>query len=654
MNKNSIIGTILIVLLFMGMSWYNMPSPEQREMQRRNDSIQQAQREAAALRASVTDESIAADSLAVMQDSSFIARRDSIKQALLVQKYGNLAAQAEGEEQIVVLENSKIRVEVSTLGGVPVSATLKEHSDYQGNLLELFNAKNSEINYTFYSIGGKYISTRDFYFLPVAKTDSTVTMRLASTDGGVIDFVYTLQSDSYLLGYRMDCKNLEQIISPTQPSMTMSWIQKLPRTELGRDFENRYSSLFYKYKGESPNDLSQAGNDDESLDGAMTWISYKNQFFSTMLITNDLFTAGKLFSSTIDERRDPMSLKEYKSELEFDVNLRGNASYPMCWFMGPNDYQLLSSLNDQASALVGGHDYEDLDLQHSIYLGWPIVRHINRWVIIPLFHLLNRFVSSYGIIILLLTLFIKLVTYPMVRKSYLASAKIRIAQQLPEVQEINEKYPNQEDAMAKQQAMMALYSRIGVNQMGGCVPMLIQWPVLIALFYFFPTSIELRHQPFLWADDLSTYDAFLTWDADIPVVNWIFGHHLSLFCILMTATNIFYTWLMQKQNPSQQSMPGMKLMMYFMPLMFLFFLNNYSAGLSYYYFLSTLIGILITYGIRWSLDEQKILKQFKENLKKPASATKASGWLARLQEVQRQQEAQLRKQREEQARRQRR
>lgn len=208
--------------------------------------------------------------------------------------------------------------------------------------------------------------------------------------------------------------------------------------------------------------------------------------------------------------------------------------------------------------------------------------------------------------------------------------------------------------MEKQQALMAFYSKIGVSPAGGCIPMLIQWPVLFALFYFFPTSIEFRHQPFLWADDLSTYDAFLTWDANIPVVNWIFGHHLSLFCVLMTVTNLLYTWIMQKQNPAQQSMPGMKLMMYGMPLMFLFFLNNYSSGLSYYYFLSTLLGIIITYGIRWSMNEDKILAQMKENLKKPAKAQKANGWVARLQEVQRQQQEQLKKQREEQLRKQRR
>ena len=262
---------------------------------------------------------------------------------------------------------------------------------------------------------------------------------------------------------------------------------------------------------------------------------------------------------------------------------------------------------------------------------------------------MDKFIHSYGIIILLMTLFIKLVTLPMTYKSYKSTARMRIANQMPEVQALNEKYPNQEDAMQKQQEMMQLYSKMGVSPTGGCLPMLIQWPVLIALFYFFPTSIELRHQPFLWADDLSTYDAFLTWNTNIP----IFGNHLSLFCLLMTAVNIFYTWLMQKQTPSNQAMPGMKWMMYLMPLMFLFFLNNYSAGLSYYYFLSTLFGILITYGIRWSMNEDKILAEMKENLKNPKKSKagkKTSGWVARLQEIQKEQERQMKKQREEQQR----
>ena len=657
MNKNTLIGTVLICLLFFGYMWVSQPSPEQIEAMRRyNDSIAQVQREAMV-------DSVAQAELAKLKndstvitamDSAAMAAQDSIQNLRLIQTYGALSSATQGEEQLVTLENDVLRLQISTKGGQIKTATLKQYDDYQGNTLELFDGNNNELYYTLNTPKGSF-NTDKFFFEPVNATADGVTMRLQSADGASLDFVYRLTAaDSYLVEYSLKMQNADRMINDR--TLMLNWYQSLPRTELGRDFEGRYSQLYYKYQGQSTNDLSSTSSDDETLDGRMAWISFQNQFFSTMLITNDLFTAGRLRSEPIAKETDENVIKKYSAEnLEFEIDTKSAESViPMCLYMGPKDYWKLSDMNEPAAAFVGKTN-EDMDLEDSFYLGWRfIVHYVNSWVIIPLFHFMDKWIPSYGIIILLLTLFIKLVTLPMTYKSYKASAKMRIAQRLPEVQAINEKYPDQEQAMEKQQALMALYSKMGVNQMGGCLPMLIQWPVLIALFYFFPTSIELRHQPFLWADDLSTYDAFLTWDADIPVVNWIFGHHLSLFCVLMTITNIFYTWLMQKQNPSQQAMPGMKAMMYFMPLMFLFFLNQYSAGLSYYYFLSTLLGIIITYAIRWSMDEDKILEQLKANLKKPAKASKASGWAAKLQEIQRQQQEQLKKQREEQARRQRR
>ena len=657
MNKNSLIGTLLICALFFGYMWINQPTPEQIEAQRRyQDSIAQAQREA------VVDSVAQAELAKIMNDSTVlnamdsaaVAAQDSIQNVRLIQTYGALAAATQGEEQIVTLENEVLRLQISTKGGQIKAATLKQYDDYQGNTLELFDGSNNELYYTINTPKGTF-NTDKFYFEPVNVTAESATMRLKTDEGASLEFVYRLTAaDSYLVEYSFKMQNAERMINDR--TLMLNWYQSLPRTELGRDFEGRYSQLYYKYQGQSTNDLSSTSSDDETLDGRMAWISFQNQFFSTMLVTNDLFTAGRLRSEPVAKETDENVIKKYAAEnLEFEVDMKSaETTIPMCLYMGPKDYWKLSDMNKPAAAFVGKTN-EDMDLEDSFYLGWRfIVHYVNSWVIIPLFHFMDKWIPSYGIIILLLTLFIKLVTLPMTYKSYKASAKMRIAQRLPEVQAINEKYPDQDQAMEKQQALMALYSKMGVNQMGGCLPMLIQWPVLIALFYFFPTSIELRHQPFLWADDLSTYDAFLTWDANIPVVNWIFGNHLSLFCVLMTITNIFYTWLMQKQNPSQQAMPGMKMMMYFMPLMFLFFLNQYSAGLSYYYFLSTLLGIIITYAIRWSMDEDKILEQLKANLKKPAKASKATGWAAKLQEIQRQQQEQLKKQREEQARRQRR
>ena len=654
MNKNTIIGTLLMCALLFGYMWVNQPTPEQIEAQRRyNDSIQMAQ-QAEQVAQQMVEQQLAeraeADTAATAQDSAQVALLDSLNNVKLVHTYGSLAAATQGEEQTVVLENQVLRLAISTKGGQIQQALLKEYDDYNGDSLEVFNATNNELYYTINTPKGSF-NTDKFYFEPVNVTDTTVTMRLCNDDGAELDFVYALTADdSYLVHYSIRTLNADRLINDR--TLMLNWYQSLPRTELGRDFEGRYSQLYYKYSGQSSTDLSSSSADDEVLDSRMCWVSFQNQFFSTMLITNDLFTAGRLRSEPVKEEEDPMVIKKYSAEnMEFELSTRdGEQTIPMCFYIGPKDYWKLSDMSSEAGDFVGKIN-EDLDLEDSFYLGWRfIVHYVNSWIIIPLFHLMDKFISSYGIIILLMTLFIKLITLPMTYKSYKASAKMRIANQLPQVQAINEKYPNQEDAMQKQQELMAVYQKAGVNQMGGCLPMLIQWPVLIALFYFFPTSIELRHQPFLWADDLSTYDAFLTWDANIPVVNWIFGHHLSLFCLLMTATNLLYTWIMQKQNPSQQSMPGMKAMMYFMPLMFLFFLNNYSAGLSYYYFLSTLFGIIITYAIRWSLDENKILAQMKENLKKPAKASKSSGWVARLQQIQKEQEAQLKKQREEQAR----
>lgn len=654
MNKNTLIGTVLMCLIFMAMVWTSQPSAEQLEAQRRaQDSIARLQTEA--IENSMNAGAAASEE---PQDSLALAQADSIKQALRQQKYGNIAAAATGEEQIVNLSNNVLSVDISTKGGVLQKATLLEYENYKDEQLVLFDAKNNHQYFTFYSVYGKYITTEDIYFTPLAKTDSSVVMRLKSDDGGILDFVYRLSPDSYLLDFTIHTVNLDNIVAPTQPSLQLTWNQKLVRTELGRSFEERYSSLFYKYSGESVNDLSQTGSDSERLDGSLAWFNFKNQFFSTILASNDLFRSGSLSSNALKEETSPEYLKEYSADLEIDFTdrLKGEQIVPMTYFIGPNNYSLLRDMNDEIASRVGKTN-ENLEIQNSIYLGWPIVRHINRWIVIPIFHFLDNFNLGYGLIILLLTIFIKLVTLPFTYKSFKSSAKMRIAQKMPEVQAINEKYPNQEDAMAKQQALMALYGKMGVNQMGGCLPMLLSWPVLIALFYFFPTSIELRGESFLWAKDLSTYDAIITWDEPIPVVNWIFHGHISLFCLIMTVVQIFYTWLMQKQNPAQQAMPGMAMMMYLMPLFFLVFLNDYSAGLSYYYTLSLLFSIIQTYAIRASMNEDKILAEMKANLSNPnrkKGGKKASGWIARLQEIQRQQQEELRKQREEQMRKQRR
>ncbi|MBP5346442.1 MAG: membrane protein insertase YidC [Bacteroidales bacterium] len=648
MNKNTIIGILLLFGLVMGMQWYNGKEAAEKEAARKELAAKRsAEREAELKRQAEWQ---------AMQDTLTQAQKDSLNLASAVQDslnnikhFGALAAASKGEAKIVTLENDLLRLTVNTHGGMIESVTLKEYiNNLDSTQLQLFDARNNKMAILFEG-RGQYrddISTDELYFEAINQTDSSVTMRLKSEDGGILDFVYSLKAGSYVVGFDIQVQNKNLLTNDSR--FNLKWSQKLLRTEIGRDFEERYSSLYYRFAGEGPDDDdlgSSTKNGSKTINGALTWFNFKNQFFSSILVSRNLFKDGELRSDMIDEesRDGYLYLKNYAANVYFDME-REKESF--CFFFGPNNYPLLNDLSEEIAEQVG-LEGEDIELEHTIYLGWPIVRWVNRIIVLPFFHWLDSYALNYGLIILLMTLLIKLITMPLTYKSFVASAKMRIAQQLPEVQALNEKYPNQEDAMKKQQEMMALYGKMGVSQMGGCLPMLLQWPVLIALFYFFPTSIELRGESFLWAHDLSTYDAIVSWNTYIPVVDWIFHQHISLFCILMTATNIFYTWLMQKQNPSQQSMPGMKAMMYLMPLMFLAILNNYSAGLSYYYFLSTLFGIIQTYAIRLSMNEPKILEQMKYNLthpKKKSEMSGCAGLAAKAQEAQKMQQQQMKAQ----------
>ncbi len=648
MNKNTIVGSILLVVLFMGMMWWNGKSAQERnkallekraKIEAENELRRTQEAEFNAMMDTLTAQQ--KDSLA-----NIAAIQDSLNE---VKHFGPLASAASGEEQTFTLENEVLRVTVNNHGGMIESVSLKDYTNnYDSTELQLFDARNNSMSLSFEGRGAYRddISSSELYFQPVAVSDTSVTMRLASAEGGQLDLVYTLNPGSYVVDFDIKTTNLDRLAHDNR--FNLKWNQKLLRTEMGRDFEERNSSLYYRFAGESPDDddLESADkNGQKTVSGPLTWFNFKNQFFSSMLVSRNLFTDGDMRSSYIDEK-DPQGriyLKDYSVNLYFDMD---QPEERMCFYFGPNNYPLLNKLSEQVAERVGLGD-EDIEMEHVIYLGWPIVRWVNLFIVLPVFHWLDSYHLNYGLIILLLTVLIKLITFPFTRKSYISSAKMRIAQKLPEVQKINEKYPNQEDAMQKQQEMMTLYSRMGVNQMGGCIPMLFQWPVLIALFYFFPTSIELRGEGFLWANDLSTYDAIVSWNTYIPIVDWIFQQHISLFCVLMTAVNIFYTWLMQKQNPAQQNMPGMKMMMYLMPLMFLAILNNYSAGLSYYYFLSTLFNIAVTYINRMTMNEDKILEQMKYNLthpKKKSEMSGCAGLMARAQEAQRLQQQEMKKQ----------
>ena len=395
-------------------------------------------------------------------------------------------------------------------------------------------------------------------------------------------------------------------------------------------FEERNSALYYMYPDGDVDNLSESGDDSEDITQRLKWVSCKNQFFSAVLMSRGNFAAAELSSSELKDNPDFIKQMNIALTLDYSASLANPASFVM--YLGPNSYPVMKEVEKTV------FPEENMHLTKLIPLGWPIFRWINTLIIIPVFSFLGSFISNYGIIILLLTIFIKIILYPFTYKSLISQAKMRLL--TPEIKAINDKYPGNENAMKRQQESMALYSRAGANPMSGCLPMLLQMPVLVAMFWFFPSAIELRGESFLWAKDLAAPDAIVSWTANIPFISSTFGNHISLFCLLMTATNIIYTYL-NMQSQASSGMPGMKWMMYLMPVMFLFIFNNYAAGLSYYYFLSLLITILMTFTFRKFVSEDKMRAKMAENAKKP----KKKGWMAqKLEEAQKQQDAMLREQ----------
>ncbi len=464
----------------------------------------------------------------------------------------------------------------------------------------------------------KYVKNEKCTLIPVA-------------EGAYWGIEYTLpKGESYVVGMRVVQKDMARVVESNNRNLGVEWSQELMRQEKGKMFEERNSGLYYKFAGGSVENLSESKNDSEERKAKIRWIGYKNQFFSTVLVSERPFNTADFQSEIV--KNEPYFLKSFSTQAvvnDYDWNAETPASFSL--FIGPNLYPLLSSLDHQT---VGD---EDLSLTRLIPLGWSVFRWINTGVVIPIFNFLGSFISNYGIIILIMTIFIKLVLFPLTYKSYKSQAKMRIL--APDIKAINDKYPGQENAMLRQQKTMALYSKAGANPMSGCLPMMLQMPILFAMFSFFPSAIELRGQSFLWAHDLSAPDAIVSWSGNIPLVTEYFGNHISLFCLLMTVTNIIYTRVNMQNTPGQ--MPGMKWMMYLMPVFFMIFFNNYAAGLSYYYFLSLLITIGQTYAFRFIIKEDDVRKTMAENAKKPK---KKSGFMARLEEMQRQQQAMLREQ----------
>jgi YidC/Oxa1 family membrane protein insertase len=629
MDKNTIIGFVLILAIVIGFAQLNKPSEKELAQKRYNDSI-------ALVEQNKVESQTIAKAANPTTASDSVATNDTSK---LADSFGGFSAAAKGEEKFYTIENELVKIKLTSKGGRVYSAQLKKYQTHDSLPLLLFDGKESAMNFTFVTNNNRVINSSDLFFEPVSSvtTDSkgnqTLILRIKTTGAGYMDFAYTLPAKSYMLSFGIKANNMTTVMPSGINSLDMHWASKIRQQEKGRKFEDRYSSIEYKYVADDVEKLSESKDDAKELPNKVKWIAFKDQFFSSILISNEGITSAKLKSNL--EKEGSGYLKSYVADMAVGFDPTGKVPTTFRMFFGPNQYKVLHSFDNEATA------DNELKLNKLIPLGWGIFGWINQFAIIPMFNFFSQYIGNFGLIILVLTLVIKIVLFPLTYKSYLSSAKMRVLK--PEIDEIHAKIPA-EKAAERQKATMELYSKVGVSPLSGCVPSLLQMPLLFAMFSFFPAAIELRHQSFLWATDLSTYDSIATLPFEIP---FGFGNHVSLFCLLMTVTNIIYTKL-NMANTNTADQPGgamMKWMMYLMPLMFLFMFNNYASGLSYYYFIATLISIAQTYAIRGFVDEKKILAQLhakrNSNSKKPA---KKSGFMDRLEKMQREQQtAQKRK-----------
>lgn len=619
MDKNTITGFVLIALVIIGFSWYGSPSQAERQEMARQDSIRVAQQQEQAQQAA------AAQSAPVAQ---------------VADSTGLFFSHTTGTPSVLTLHNEHLQVGISTHGGVPCQATITSGSGIkEGAPVQIIDESHS----LHFTLSGKRqnIDTRQYFFTPTHHTDSTLTLSLAQPDGAMLHIDYTLHSGSYMLGMEVRTTGMAHHFEPGAGSIYLQWEKDALMLEKGFGFETRYSSLTYKMKGGATDNLSEMSQDSEQIEGALDWVAFKNQFFSCVLIGHQDFTHAKLESTPYDTPEKPVRyqspLKHFSAQMQTALDPTGAQPTQMQLYIGPNDFHLLKQTNHQGMLKT------DLELEDIIYFGWPLFKWINRFFILYLFDWLNGWGLPMGVVLLLLTIVVKVLVYPTTKKSFISSAKMRVLK--PQVDALSAKYPKQEDAMKKQQEMMQLYSQYGVSPMGGCLPMMLQTPIWIALFNFVPNAIELRGESFLWAEDLSAYDDIINWGTHL----WLIGDHLSIFCVLFCLTNIINTWISMRQQQNQmtgeqaQQMKMMQYMMYAMPIMFFFMLNEYSSGLCYYYFLSGFTSILIMWYLRKTTDDQKLLSKLEAYRQKHQNdPKKTSGLAARLEALQKMQEQQAR------------
>ena len=625
MDKNTIIGFVLIAAVLIGFSWWSRPSEEDIAQQRIQDSITAVAKQKA-------EQQLKAEQQATKSNVAGLAAMDST--ALFYNAFN-------GKAQDVVLRNSKLELTLNTKGGVVEKAVIKGFKDNNGNSdLTLFDGKNQSLKFM---LAGKEtnIITSDLFFTPSNVTDTTVTMTADAGNGNSLVMNYRLGKD-YMLHFSMQANGLSGVFAPNYDKMDIEWTDLTRQQEKGFTFENQHSSLTYHFTDGGTDNLSETSEKvDEKIEDVIDWVAFKNQFFSAVMIAKDDFGANSLMTS-IPQQKGSGFLKHYAAKMKTSFDPTGKTPTELEFYFGPNDFNLLRKVEKQSTF------NKDLELQRLVYLGWPLFRIINRWFTIYVFDWLTGMNINMGIVLILITLLLKVITYPLVKKSYMSSAKMRVLK--PKIDEATKQYDKPEDQMQKQQAMMAMYSKYGVSPLSGCLPMLIQLPIWIAMFNFVPNAIQLRGESFLWISDLSTYDPIIEWNTNI----WLIGDHLSLTCILFCVANVLYSIMTMRQQKDQlvgaqaEQMKMMRWMTYLMPVFFFFMFNDYSAGLNFYYFISLFFSAAIMWTLRKTTNDEKLLAileaRYQENKNNPQ---KMSGLAARLEAMQKQAE-ELKRQREQQ------
>ena len=629
MNKNNIIGFLLIAVVLIGFSWYNQPSAEEQRTAFVQDSIAKAKH---------AEMEKASKSAAAKRQTNAKAKVEADSTALF---YSALKGQAKK----IVLKNKKVELTLNTKGATVEKAVIK---GYVGHNLQvkdgsadakdvtLFDGNDQSLKFMLEAKEANII-TSDLYFTPSNVTDKSVTLTAVAGEGKTLTLTYTLGND-YMLHMSLQANGMAGLFSPNYNKMDVDWSDKARQQERGFMFENRYTTLTY-HNAEGGTDHLNEGSEkiDEKIEETIDWVSFKNQFFSAIIVAKDNFEKDA-FMTSIPQEKGSGYLKQFQAKMKTAFDPTGKKASEFEFYFGPNDFQILK--NTEKESTFG----KDLEFQKLVYLGWPIIRWINRFFTLYVFDWLSN-VFPMGIVLILITLLLKLITYPMVKKSYMSSAKMRVLK--PKLEAATAQYNKPEDQMQKQQAMMAEYAKYGVSPLSGCIPMLIQMPVWVAMFNFVPNAIQLRGEKFLWMNDLSTFDPIFEWNTNI----WLIGDHLSLTCILFCVANLLYSWMTMRQQRDQmvgqqaEQMKMMQWMMYLMPLMFFFMFNDYSAGLNFYYFISLFFSAAIMWTLRKTTDDEKLLaileKRYQENKNNPK---KASGLMARmqaLQEMQRKQQEEM-------------